>query len=199
MCAESSKSTYTRRIANNECVRCGAQNDSSLRKCSKCRGLESIWRKNTRDRRRDQEKRYKQSIYDQRICCHSKDSDTKMNRPVIEHSYITPRRIRMLRRLQRNKCLYCSQTLQVLNRRQPDGLTVERLRNYLPHNSDNVILCCHQCNVRRIGNKKNIGKTNLQIFYDIWCQYKESGIPTGEQKVNTLQREPLRFQPDVIV
>jgi len=199
MCAEDFKSTYSRRIENKQCVRCGIAQDSNLRKCTKCRSLESVWRKETRDRRRTQERMYKQSIYDKRICCHSRDSDTKMNRPVIEHSYITPRRIRMLRRLQRNKCLYCTQTLQVLNRRQPDGLTVERLRNNLPHNADNVILCCHRCNVRRIGNKKNIGKTNLQIFYEIWNQYKQSSVPTGKQKVNTLQRKSRCFQPNVIV
>ena len=179
MCAEDFKSTYNRRIEKKQCVRCGIAQDSNLRKCTKCRSLESVWRKETRDRRRTQERMYKQSIYDKRICCHSRDSDTKMNRPVIEHSYITPRRIRMLRRLQRNKCLYCTQTLQVLNRRQPDGLTVERLRNNLPHNADNVILCCHRCNVRRIGNQKNIGKTNLQIFYEIWFKYTNRETKNG--------------------
>ena len=173
MCAADSKfkNTYNIRIENNQCVRCGQVKYTNLRKCKGCRVLESEWRRYTRDRRRNQERWYKQSIYDKRIVMHSKLSDIKMNRPIMEQCYITPERIRTLRRLQNNACLYCSTTLQIINRREPDGLTCERIKNAEPHNQDNVILCCHRCNVRRIGNKINQGKTNLEIFYDIWCKY----------------------------
>ena len=105
---------------------------------------------------------------------HSKLSDAKMERPVVEQTYITPDRIRALRRLQKNKCLYCGNALQVLNRRRPDGLTVERIKNALPHNSDNVILACHRCNVRRVGDKLNQDKTNLQVFHEIWTNYQKT-------------------------
>ena len=164
--------TYQNRIDNHECVRCGKTVDSVRRKCLVCRKMESDWRKKTRDRRRDRERLYKQKIYDLRIVRHSKMSDNKMNRPFDAQSYITPERIRTLRRLQKNRCLYCERELQVLNRRKPDGLTVERLNNAEPHNSDNVVLCCHKCNVRRVGNKLN-NKPKLQIYHDIWCNYKK--------------------------
>ena len=174
MCETSAfRKKYQKRVDNEMCVRCGKANDSERRKCQLCRKLESDWRKNTRDRRRDSERKYKQGIYDIRIVRHSKMSDTKMKRPFDEQSYITPDRIRTLRRLQKNKCLYCAQDLQVLNRRQPDGLTVERIDNSHPHNSDNVILCCHRCNVRRIGNKSN-NKPGLQIYHEMWTNYKKT-------------------------
>lgn len=172
MCETSAfQKKYKKRIENEMCVRCGKTNDSARRKCQVCRKLESEWRKNTRDRRRNSERKYKQGIYDIRIVRHSKMSDTKMKREFDEQSYITPDRIRTLRRLQKNKCLYCAQDLQILNRRQPDGLTVERMDNSRPHNSDNVILCCHRCNVRRVGNQLN-NKPSLQIYHSIWMNYK---------------------------
>ena len=171
MCDSDFQKKYITRISNKRCVRCGKALDSARRKCQVCRKKESDWRKKTRERRRNSERTYKQGIYDKRICMHSKLSDAKMERPIVEQSYITPKRIRTLRRLQKNKCLYCSQELQVLNRRKPDGLTCERLQNSLPHDESNVILCCHRCNVRRVGNQLNKDKSNLEIFHGIWCNY----------------------------
>ena len=174
MCETSAfRKKYLTRISQKQCVRCGNSHDSNLRKCETCRESESVWRKKTRYRRRDNERAYKQSIYDKRIVMHSKLSDAKMNRPIDEQSYITPYRIRTLRKLQKNKCLYCSTPMQVLNRRKPDGLTVERIQNSIPHNLNNIVLCCHQCNVRRIGNKLNQGKTSLGIYHEIWVNYRK--------------------------
>ena len=174
MCDSDFQKKYTTRISNQQCVRCGKASDSARRKCQICRKKESDWRKKTRERRRDSERTYKQGIYDKRIVMHSKLSDAKMERPVVEQTYITPERIRALRRLQKNKCLYCGNALQVLNRRRPDGLTVERIKNDLPHNSDNVILACHRCNCRRVGDKLNQDKTNLQVFHEIWTNYQKT-------------------------
>ena len=174
MCDSDFQKKYITRILKHQCVRCGKALDSARRKCQVCRKKESDWRKKTRERRRDSERTYKQGIYDKRIVMHSKLSDAKMERPVVEQTYITPERIRALRRLQKNKCLYCGNALQVLNRRRPDGLTVERIKNALPHNSDNVILACHRCNVRRVGDKLNQDKTNLQVFHEIWTNYQKT-------------------------
>ena len=170
-----SKNLYHKRCENNKCTRCGGERDISRRKCTECRNNESAWRKKTRSRRTDVERRYCQKNWDKRCVFLARTSDLSNNREIVQHSYITPERLRTLRVLLRNKCFYCGITLQVENRRQRDGLTIERLRGGgTPHNADNCILCCHSCNCRKVGNIQNKNKSNLEIFAEIWKNYNST-------------------------
>ena len=167
------KSLYQRRIKISKCVRCGGDLDSSRRKCTTCRLDENSWRKKTRSNRTKTEQAYYRKNWDRKCIMHSKLSDRKYNRPIVDENYVTPERLRQLRKLQMNLCYWCSTVLQTRNRREPDGLSIERLNNKFPHDLDNVILSCHRCNCKR----KNVHctKTSLEIFFDIWKQYKENG------------------------
>ena len=170
------KKLYISRCNNKMCTRCGKTRDSDLLKCEACRTSESIWRKNTRHRRTQQERDYHAKNWDTRCCMHARLSDIKMKRPIDESLYITPERLRTLRLLQCNRCVYCDTKMQVINRKKPDGLTIERIKNSDAHNEDNCILSCHRCNCKRVGNKININKTNLQIFYEIKRKHLQGSV-----------------------
>ena len=166
---------YNSRVNNKKCVRCNGDLDSARRKCQACRSDESVWRKNTRQNRADTERKYQQKHWDRRCVMHSKCSDRKYNRELQEgEDYITPKRLRLLRKLQMNKCYYCETVLQVLDRRKADGLSIERLNNNYPHSSSNCILACHSCNCKR-KNSTN-GKTALQTFYEIFNNYQDEVV-----------------------
>jgi hypothetical protein len=48
-------------------------------------------------------------------------------------------------------CFYCKEKVQVLYEyvRQPKQWTLDRLDNHFGHNSDNVVIACLSCNLRR--------------------------------------------------
>mgnify|MGYP003707260405 CR=1 FL=1 len=169
-----SQTLYQKRRACNVCTRCGRDRDSARKKCVTCRTNENEWRKKTRSRRTGVERLYCQKNWDKRCVFLARTSDLKYKREIVDHSYITPGRLRTLRVLLRNKCYYCGVELQVDNRKQRNGLTIERLHGGMtPHSEDNCILCCHSCNCRKIGNKQNKTKSNLEIFGEIWKNYSK--------------------------
>ena len=155
---------YRERKQANQCVRCGAKHVEgwTLQKCETCRKNESNYRKRTRnDARKAQEKMYQQKHWFNRCVYLSRASDARKNR-TSDEPYITGARLRALRVLQDNKCFYCDTELQVDNRKQHDGLTIERLVNSKPHSMSNVILCCSRCNCKRVSN--HLTQTTAEVF-----------------------------------
>jgi hypothetical protein len=174
--SKTATSTYQTRISNNSCTRCGECKElgETRRKCVLCRANESKWRKDTRKKmNRDvQEQKYHMKTWAKRCLTHSRRSDKKYDRTCNDNTYITEQQLVNLRKFQDNKCFYCKIELQVFNRRRPDGLTVERLvGGSRPHNSDNVVLACHRCNCKRMGNKY-AHKSPLKMYYDMWVAFK---------------------------
>ena len=149
--------THNQRIQNNQCTRCGVAHvdNWNKKKCEICSNKESVYRKKTRDNRRDQERKYRIEHWDRRCCYLSKSSDLRKDREIGE-DYITPKRLKTLRALQLNQCFYCGVPMNTENRKRSDGLTIERLDNSRPHVEDNIVLCCSSCNCHKISNKQNI-------------------------------------------
>ena len=79
----------------------------------------------------------------------SKVSDQKSNRPWAEAEYVTPNFLLEQLEKQWRVCFWCGVSMQTKNRKAPDGLTIERLYNHLPHIKVNSVLACHCCNVRQ--------------------------------------------------
>ena len=176
---------YNERSKANCCVRCGESHKDgwSLQKCNKCRQKESAYRKRTRNlARKQQEREYQQKNWFNRCLYLSRQSDNKKNR-TSEEPYITADRLKALRVLQDNRCFYCDKELQVQNRKQHDGLTIERLNNKEPHSMSNVILCCHRCNCKRISN--HLTQTTAEVFSQICSRFLEN--PRFIQYVESIQ------------
>ena len=79
----------------------------------------------------------------------SKISDQRSNRPWNETEYVTPNFLLAQLDQQWNVCFWCGISMQTKNRKAPDGLTIERLYNHLPHIKTNSVISCHTCNVRQ--------------------------------------------------
>ena len=176
--AASFRRKYQKRITNKLCVRCGKSKSEgeTRRKCAACRADESTWRKDSRKtKNRDvQEQRYHMKTWAKRCLTHSRRSDTAAGREWYEQNYVTETQLKNLRTIQRNTCYYCDQPMQVFNRRRPDGLTVERIVGLkTPHLSDNIVLSCHRCNCKKMGNK-TAHKPPLQRCYALWKAYKST-------------------------
>ena len=164
---------YHARVGKLICVTCRKPLNDSRRKCFTCRTYENTWRKNTRTRRVEQERLYKQRTWAKRMVMHAKLADTKYNRPINPQEYITPKRIEYLRKLQHNQCFYCKTELQNTNRRLHDGLSLERLSSALPHTQHNCVLACHRCTCRRL-DRLNKDNTSLSIFHNLFLAYKQN-------------------------
>ena len=87
---------------------------------------------------------------------HAKWCDKNYNRTSTA-AYITPDFLERLRKVQKSRCTYCTIPMQSENRMLPDGLTIQRLDNSLPHSKNNCILACFKCNLQRVekGNKED--------------------------------------------
>ena len=79
----------------------------------------------------------------------SKISDKNANRPWKEKDYVTPSFLLAQLDEQWKVCFWCGVSMQTKQRNAPDGLTIERLYNHLPHIKTNSVLSCHRCNVRQ--------------------------------------------------
>ena len=87
--------------------------------------------------------------WQQRIVSHSKCSDRKSKRNWEDNAYITAEFLTHLRTIQNNLCFHCKCPLITFNRKQHNGLTVERLNNKVAHTKENSKICCHACNCRK--------------------------------------------------
>jgi len=88
-------------------------------------------------------------IWPKRIISHSKSADRDANREFDIEQYIDEVFLISQRKKQRNQCTYCKTSLQTINRKLHNGLTVERMDNALAHLKNNCVLCCSSCNCRR--------------------------------------------------
>jgi hypothetical protein len=168
------KELYQRRSKSGLCVTCATplEQNHNTKKCSNCLKTARDYKKKTRDARRaEQERKYRSSVWFKRCLYRARKNDVSHDR-VEEGPYMTPERLQTLRVLQLNKCFYCDKDLQIDNRRAPDGLTIERLSNDRPHSMANCVLCCHQCNTRRVSNHHTIDIHNA--YYTILRKFEEN-------------------------
>ena len=101
-----------------------------------------------------------------RICRDAKYNDRKSCR-VIDSTipYITTTRLFELQNKQQNKCYYCFSNMCWYERkRNPLGLTLERLDNSLPHYESNCVLACKHCNSKRFTPEKGL----LHRYFTKW-------------------------------
>ena len=137
--------TYYRRRTAGLCPLCGVVRDSTTTCCLQCLAGRKIYRKNNRTKRRVKEAAYQRKHWANRCVMHSKQADRKSSRGIPEN-YITAQRLEFVRKLQKNKCIYCDAEMQTYNRRESDGLTIERIWNDKPHTLTNCFLACRTCN-----------------------------------------------------
>jgi hypothetical protein len=167
---------YKLRSDNHECVICVGKlpEGHTKKKCTRCLAAAARYKKKTRDKHRArQEREYRSSVWYKRCLYRARKTDEVKNR-VEEGPYMTEARLKTLRILQLNKCYYCDRSLQVENRRAPDGLTIERLSNARPHSKANCVLCCHHCNVSRVGD--HIDDDIHQAYYSILRKFEQDPV-----------------------
>ena len=172
--AKKFRKKYWSRVNAQKCSRCGEAHSETTRKCNKCKAAESKWRKQTRKtKNRDiSEQQYVMRSWAKRCVAHSRRADRDKGRTIEQQTYVTETQLTNLRKHQKNQCFYCSQQMQVFNRRRPDGLTVERVNGMKhPHDCWNCILACHRCNSKRLGNDTEF-KPPLEMYYDIWKAFR---------------------------
>ena len=147
----------------------------TIQKCAYCKKVICCKQKtcaNCRIRARDnrlkhiqRERTYQSQRWAHRAVVHSKIADKNKNRTYKPRDYITHQRLRFLRTLLKNKCVYCQTEMQTENRRLPNGLSVERINRKLPHVKSNVFLCCFRCNC--VGGRGMPGPIIQQCFYEL--------------------------------
>ena len=93
------------------CNRCHQEKLCWQVSCVACREKRKVSRKHIQTERDYQAKRWAE-----RCVVHSKLSDRKANRVFQEIDYIRPSRLRFLRKIQHNKCIYCGIEFQTQNR-----------------------------------------------------------------------------------
>ena len=115
-----------------------------------------------------------------RIVRDSRHSDKKKKRTNYEEAdFIDADRLLELQNEQENKCYYCFEALNWMERRSSkQGLTVERLDDFLPHIKSNCVLACKSCNSARFTHKRGL----LKRYFSMWkkrtfnvCPYVEDG------------------------
>jgi hypothetical protein len=149
---------YNRRVAAKICVCCKTSlgDQPTHRKCQQCLTTDNNYRKKNRTQKVvDSEREYRQKVWFKRCVWKSTRKDRLKNRTSGD-PMVKPIRLQTLRVLQLNKCFYCLTDMQVLNRKKPNGLTIERLDNTEPHTTKNCILCCNRCNCKRLSDKHNL-------------------------------------------
>ena len=127
------------------------------------------------------------SLWPRRIVSHSKYSDRRQERPIIESEYIDEEFLKNRNKKQKGRCFYCKFQMQKYDRKAHDGLTCERLDMNQPHTKTNVVLCCSSCNCRKftpesltrkktkkyLRNRKKRANT-LKEIHDEICKYSVS-------------------------
>ena len=136
------------------CILCQMSHDTKFQKCPDCRDRNKLSQQARR--KRNSSKGIPINKWQLTIVRGSKRADYLKNR-TSKDEYITPDFLERLRKVMRSKCLYCRCLMQVKDRSLPDGLTIQRLDNALPHSKKNCTLACHKCNVQRVelGHKED--------------------------------------------
>ena len=150
------------------CTKCGISRDSERVLCKKCRDADNA----SKRRKRPEvgainDKFYQKMRWAHRMVMHSKTADRKAHRTSTD-DYVTPGHLERLRKVQKNSCTYCKVPMQTENRRAPDGLTIQRLDNSLPHSKNNCILACWKCNICRVENGNKEEYITLRKTFSSW-------------------------------
>ena len=87
----------------------------------------------------------------QRILKCSRSSDKKRGFDIDVNNYIDLNYI-LQEIITSNTCPYCHVRMQITGR-CPSQMTIERIQNNLPHTKENTILCCLQCNLKKVGQR----------------------------------------------
>ena len=102
-----------------------------------------------------------------RIPRDSKASDKRRRRQFKVEDFITTTVLEQLQTRQRNRCWYCDEFMDWLERRSTKtGLTVERKDTNLAHVVDNCVLCCKSCNSRKYSREKGLLKRYFSKWYN---------------------------------
>ena len=93
--------------------------------------------------------------------------DKKKKRPYDPNKYITFEKLLSLLVVSKLKCHYCKQQVMLFynNVRESNQWTLDRIDNSKPHNADNVVIACLQCNLerRRRSDKKFLMSKQMRI------------------------------------
>jgi len=154
---------------NPTCKKCKRSNNSEFLTCQTCRDKSNQYKKENKEACKVLVKLWKQRNWDRRIVCHSRDSDRDSNRlPADMSTFVTPSYLRRLREAQQNECAYCAIYLQTRNRKEHDGLTLQRMNNTIGHTRANCILSCHSCNMHRVEsmNEEFLAEKKARVYFD---------------------------------
>jgi len=132
----------------------------------------------------------RQRLWAKRMVSHSKYADRRAGRDYTDANYITPQGLMILRKKQRNKCYYCDVPMQTNNRREWNGLTIERIDTSRPHDYENCKLCCHTCNCKKFTGESILREHNQKYIKDRKRQSKLLTSLLGEITKFTDSRRP---------
>ena len=110
-----------------------------------------------------------------RIPRDSKKSDRLAGRTDYDpQNFITPKYLFHLQTKQKNKCYYCWEELNWMERRSSlNGLTVERLNGRKPHVKPNCVLACKSCNSAKFTREHGL----IKRYFTKWRK-KTFDIPS---------------------
>ena len=115
-----------------------------------------------------------------------KDQDKKSYRKIKDDEYVSVNDVKKILFKQENKCYVCADNV-ITEEWQPNCLyhfTLDRIDNKLPHNKNNVLICCYYCNCF---NDDTIYADDSDV-----CLYK-----LCKDKCHTLKRNITRKRCDV--
>ena len=129
------------------------QDGTCFKQCNPCRKsrYEYIHQRGGLEKKQVRDKTFEESLWymPARMVHHSKEADRKAHRmPDDMSTYVTQEYIQLLWSMQEGKCIYCSCEMETMNRKASNGCTIQRLDDTVAHTEDNVVLCCHSCNMR---------------------------------------------------
>ena len=147
------KERYKRRKDANECVFCGKKHatDYVFVMCVECRKAQKKSKNKCHKKRAKTGKTYKIVNWGKRAVDNSRKKDKMYARyNAVKAHFITQDYLFKMRETQSNKCYHCGIIMQNKNRREHDGVTVERLDNSVGHAQANCVVCCYSCNTHRV-------------------------------------------------
>ena len=146
---------YQKLKAAGLCVFCGCTKDDPRVMCQTCRDTQREGKKNRKSAIAITTLKYNQKNWFKKMIEGSKRKDIKMNRfNAAKNYFISEEFLTYQRKFQQNKCYHCGIFMQSDQRKQNDGLTVERLDNAIGHTKSNCVLACYPCNIHRLTDKQ---------------------------------------------